>query len=348
MIDYHDQPIDFVNKFYFRAKSNDKRYDIIVDIVTITIPLPLALGLLLLFLILFYLHPMLASLVEWLLEVKYSHVIDSKVITNYKDLTYGLFKIKLIKNSKILRNMHVPALIVFNIAVTILLTVFTGLSISRFHDYGKEVFCHGGGCGDDAKNVDHLVYLVMNYVSSCFSILTTIAVITLWPVILLCTNQFSRKQFVIVITASLISANIMFVGIYFLPYMLLAFINDPLQTASVYVMVVLLAICGYLTCFSLVTIVKCVGIPIPFILLAIVLCTGYFVAILIYMLTLGSYRDFQSLRNLLLPLIIIMFTYLVFKPVKNQMMAKIVQKKPETEIDNNFILKSRTESDVQH
>jgi len=347
-MEYHDQPIDFVNKFYFRARSNDKHYRIIVNIFTITIPLPLALGLLLVFLILFYLYPMLASLVEWLLEVNYSHVVEPKVITNYKDLMCGLFKIKLTRNQKILRNMHVPALAVFNIAVTVALTVFTALSISRLHDYGKEVFCHVGGCGDDSESVDHLVYLTMNNVTSCISILITIAIITLWPTVLFCTNKFSRKQFVILMTASMISANIMFVGIYFLPYMVLAFINDPLQTASAYVMVVLLALCGYFTSFSIVTVLKCVGLPIPFILLATVLCTGYFIAILIHMLTLGSYRDFQSLRNLLLPLIIVMFTYLVFKPVKNQMMTKIVSKKIEADFDDNFVLKSRTiESDIQ-
>jgi len=285
---------------------------------------------------------MLASFIEWLLEVDYSHAVCSKDFSDYKDLTSGLFRLKLIQNRKALKNVHVSALILFNIAVTIALTVFTGLSISRLRDYVHEVFCFYKSCG---HNFGFHIYLILSALFSCLSILITIIIILLWPALLLCANKVTKKEFVILITASLISANIMFVGIYFLPYMLLAFISDPLQTASAYVMVFLLAICGYLTCFSLVTIVKCVGLPIPFIFLAIVLCTGYFFAILIYMLTLGSYRDFQPLRNLLLPLIIVMFTYLVFKPVKNQMMTKIAQKKTETN-DDNFILKSRTSEDV--
>jgi len=254
VIDYYDQPIDFVNKFYFNARINDgKRYSIIVEIITITIPLPIALGILLFFLTLLYFHPILASFMEWLLEVKYSHAVESEINVNYKDLTCGLFKIKLIKNHRILWNMHVPALIVFNLAVTVALTVFTGISFSRLHEYGKEVLCHRDGCGDGS---DHHDYVMLFYVFSSVSIFVAISAITVWPIILFCANKFSRREFLISFTASLISANFMFIGIYFLPYMLLSFVNDPLQTTSAYVMVAALTICGYLTCFSLVTVVN--------------------------------------------------------------------------------------------
>ena len=53
------------------------------------------------------------------------------------------------------------------------------------------------------------------------------------------------------LAAALISVNISYVGCYFMPYMLLAFIHDPLLTIFTYIMVVLFIACVYLMCQGL-------------------------------------------------------------------------------------------------
>lgn len=48
----------------------------------------------------------------------------------------------------------------------------------------------------------------------------------------------------------LISANIVYIGCYFMPYMFLAFIHDPFLTIFIYLMVALFTVCIYLICLS--------------------------------------------------------------------------------------------------
>ena len=47
---------------------------------------------------------------------------------------------------------------------------------------------------------------------------------------------------------AVISVNIIYIGCYFLPYMLLAFMHNPLVTAFTYFMLVLFIVCVYLIC----------------------------------------------------------------------------------------------------
>ena len=60
------------------------------------------------------------------------------------------------------------------------------------------------------------------------------------------TRQTTKTHWQVMLTAGLISVNIAYIGCYFMPYMLLSFIHDPLLTILTYVMVALFIACVYL------------------------------------------------------------------------------------------------------
>ena len=152
------------------------------------------------------------------------------------------------------------------------------------------------------------------------------------------------------LAAMSITVNAVHLGCYFLPYMLLAFIYNPLQTCFTYLGLGLLIICIYLLfliftycCTSICTkfsdssthdflgfyktctpsyrktikpLFSCMGY---FLLsLGILLVTIYFSAVIIYVLTLGSLNDFEVIQNLVPPLLIGVLTYAVVKPTYKQ------------------------------
>ena len=60
------------------------------------------------------------------------------------------------------------------------------------------------------------------------------------------TRQTTKTHWEVMLTAALISVNIAYIGCYFMPYMLLSFIHDPLLIIFTYVMVALFIACVYL------------------------------------------------------------------------------------------------------
>ena len=147
-----------------------------------------------------------------------------------------------------------------------------------------------------------------------------------------------------------ITVNAIHLVCYFLPYMLLAFIYNPLQTCFTYLGLGLLIICIYL--LFLIFTYCCTSICTKFsdssthdflgfyktctpryrktindlfsymgyflLSLGILLVTIYFSAVIIYVLTLGSLNDFEVIQNLVPPLLIGVLTYAVVKPTYKQ------------------------------
>ena len=120
-----------------------------------------------------------------------------------------------------------------------------------------------------------------------------------------------------------ISSGIFFVylGFYFLPYMALAFIHDPIQTGFVYLMAISFSfsIFTYIKAFfSVVAICKGLmpdlGLPKLFFVTASGFSVAYFLIIFLFILTLGNFHDFQAIENLTLPIIIALLSLFVFKP----------------------------------
>ena len=141
--------------------------------------------------------------------------------------------------------------------------------------------------------------------------------------------------------------------------MLLAFIYNPLQTFVTYLVLGVYVLCGYLLLWILKRLLLycckpsdpiCIGhfsskndyknqglqtnsktyIKPQYICTAYLLIFSgiffsivYFSYVMIYILTWGSYDDFEAIQNLVLPLLIGMLTYFVVKPTYKQAKRKI-------------------------
>ena len=157
-----------------------------------------------------------------------------------------------------------------------------------------------------------------------------------------------HKRNIITSTAISIAISFTHIGCYFLPYMILAFIHNPLQTTSVYTMGLVYLACsyaGYLSgCFTSVLffVISRNGFASCFTkfhykLWACVLgswslstSATLFIVILNHaILKMGSFDDFQGVQNLLLPLLIGVFTLFVIKPAYNYVTAKLHDKSEE-------------------
>ena len=131
---------------------------------------------------------------------------------------------------------------------------------------------------------------------------------------------------------------LVYLGFYFLPYMALAFINDPIQTIFIYLI-------GASFAFSIFTIIKAVlsytAIKIGWLCstrvkthLILVTATGisiaYFLIIFLFILTLGNFHDFKAIENLTIPIIIGLLSLFVIKPAIKY--VKIEAKKENLEL----------------
>ena len=115
---------------------------------------------------------------------------------------------------------------------------------------------------------------------------------------------------------AVISVNIIYIGCYFLPYMILAFIHDSLLTAFTYFMVALVIFCVYLVFLGVWYLVKffiyrysgydnrfkCAKLLVH-LLYSCMPWTAAFVTIMFlfvitFIITLGSFNDFEELKHL--------------------------------------------------
>ena len=131
---------------------------------------------------------------------------------------------------------------------------------------------------------------------------------------------------------AVISVNIIYIGCYFLPYMLLAFIHDPLVTAFTYFMVALFIICVYLIfqgVFNLYKFykqksskyedhIKCAKffsyLMHSCMTWAVATSIIIFLFVIAYIITLGGYDDFEELRSLAPSLLIGVIGLFLLKP----------------------------------
>ena len=110
-----------------------------------------------------------------------------------------------------------------------------------------------------------------------------------------------------------------YLGFYFLPYMALAFINDPIETGFIYLIeisFVFSLFANFKTFFTVLAEGHCyleVKNQVMFIA-ASGSTLAYFLVIFLFMLTLGNFHDFQAIENLTLPIIIGLLSLFVLKP----------------------------------
>ena len=159
----------------------------------------------------------------------------------------------------------------------------------------------------------------------------------------------TKMQWPAMVTAAMISVNITYIGCYFMPYMLLAFIHDPLLTIFTYIMMLLFTCCVYLLFLGAWSLYKfCKGDDITtdeytkcehttadenkedqrntklaklfdtllysYMVWAVASSVIIFLFVIIYIITLGSFDDFEELKNLTPSLLIAVLGIFLLKP----------------------------------
>ena len=183
-------------------------------------------------------------------------------------------------------------------------------------------------------------------------------------------TQQTNIQWPAMLTAAMISVNITYIGCYFMPYMLLAFIHDPLLTTFTYITILLFTCCVYLIFLGAWSLYKfCKGDDIntvehtkcenitadnitddkdqsnsrlaklfdtllySYMVWAVASSIIIFLFVIIYIITLGSFDDFEELKNLTPSLLIAVLGVFLLKPAL-KLAKKTFNNKPNND-DNN-------------
>jgi len=289
VMEYHDQPIQFINKFYIRAQGlGSENYDIIAIIWTMLMYLPTTFFCILALITPAYVYPKIRSLIEYLnLNNK------KRPESMYKLLGYG----------KVLKKACNPSIILFCLTLFFILFSFQIVSFVRLHSYGNEIFheekyssnqdySNRNGTKPNHKAIP-ITYTIMSVLSMIITIVLTVIMYTI-PLKTdshdlndintyrnikshtdnddinddyycfeaddgSCCNQvFCNTQVTITVIAMITT----YVTISFLPFVLLAFLYDPLQAILIYALVGIAAACIYFACLAICA--ACTGeSPIP-------------------------------------------------------------------------------------
>ena len=285
------------------------------------------------------------------------------------------------------RREKISALTLSSIGLSIVLVAFHIAASIRLIQYGNEVLYDGNN--DEHYNLGKndrcllIVYIAFSFFFPLCSLLYVLC-FTLYKLCIHCNSNRHNKKNLEAGTQNLMSKFknlipkkgnyvgdidvlgkwlqftlgwlLVYLGFYFLPYMLLALIHDPIQTAFVYLIIASFILCVYLlayglcllfsicTCTCRVCCINCTLCSCLCLLFSICTCTcraccidctlcscscvklfvvqacggmsiAYFLTILLFILTLGNFHDFQAVENLTVPIIIGLLFLFVLKPL---------------------------------
>ena len=136
--------------------------------------------------------------------------------------------------------------------------------------------------------------------------------------------------------------------------MLLAFIHNPVQTGFFYLVEIILVSCAYLfslpftNCFS--TGFKPVGghnnFVFCYLLISLALSVVIFVMVMLFVLTLGSFSDFEQIQNLVLPLVVAIFGILIAKSGIKSMMSNHSGNDDNDDDENDSRMEQETDQEL--
>ena len=313
---YHSQPLQFINKYYFQVKStmDVENYRTIIIILVLMTVLPLTLTLAFSPFTVLHIFPIVFRLLENdKVKVKAEYYEDK-----------GIIPINPTKKDYYKKVIHLVPLTLTGIGMYISFVVIHIFSIIELLQYGNEV-------------------LNINYLPIAYAVISLLAVITgfVLSVIILVikilrskkdNNYKNSKKQNIKLTAAVISVNLFYLGCYFLPHMLLAFIHDPLRSIFTYLMVVFIAICLYLIFLGIWLLCKyrcmrcrkdkkfklakcCDTLLYSCMTWAMALSIMLFLFLTIFIIE--SFDDFQKLQNLTPSIIATVFTVILLTPAYN-------------------------------
>ena len=250
--------------------------------------------------------------------------------------------------------MRIFATSLASLLLTLVLFVFHIIASVEIIRYGNEVLHH-----EEYKSVDFNNNSDQNgntndqalpgiYVGFSF-VITAILIVVL--LILYAIVYFHRSNSDKALGAFLqtsVGGFMVYLGFYFLPYMLLSFINDPIKTTFIYILGVSFILCFYLLIYSFCAIIYMYGYdsdrPKYAPCLVFFTCGGgitlaYFILILIFLFMLGNFNDFQAAHNLTMPVIVFLLSVFAFKPLYKYLFKPSkesdVKDKPSKESDAN-------------
>ena len=335
---FESETLHFISPYYFEIREKDEdKYKSIVTIFGVSIILPNATFLVFLYLAFIYSDRISTYATKLLRESRensngnnkhaFSHLLENKVhITDERDKRIMIFSIS-----------------IASVILTVVLFAFHIKASIELVKYGNEVLYNRNYSVDSEGNyndtsTDDQILPILYVVSSFIPAIVYICLIVKYIVAtckrcLKFVGSAADKDVDKCLGAFLqhsIGAFLVYLGFYFLPYMILAFINDPIQTVFIYVIAASFILCVYLLIYSglFYLIFFCATYPEErskckeFIIrssyatfaLGSGLSIAYFLIILIFVITLGNFHNFQAVENLTLPIIIALITVFVFKP----------------------------------
>ena len=377
-MEYHDQPLQFINRYYFHAKTKgDEHYDLVYNIITLLGFLPFALWIVFMVLCDIYIYPKINSFLESLPPFKKEDILKYE-LPKIEEIPLSFLSIFL--NGSLLA-FHILSAVdlleygndvlqsdqdlnIVTITLSFFVVVVTYIYILALRRSVHELY---KGCLESKKTYD--------IISAETAEFKSVEVKPKAP-------KFRR------LAAMSITVNAVHLVCYFLPYMLLSFIYNPLQTCFTYLALGFLIICVYLLfwiytrCCTLfctkfldsptndssiytgdsstddflsfnkifppvkININQCILIiACVFLSLGILLIAIYFSAVIIYVLFLGSLNDFEVIQNLVPPLLIAVLTYLVVKPTYKQA-KQIIKPDAKEEGTENHVASNGTDQHI--
>ena len=358
-------PIQSISTYYFETKERDKdNYKSIVRIFVASIFFPVVTFIAFSYLAFFY-SPWIKTYAIKYMKGEGENISDD---TSQKDLmiekqskgTLTRIKDYVEKTANYKKqNTEEKGIVIFALGLVFVLLTFTLIVFHiiasiHFINYGNEVLYddndnHGsmdtspGGIGNDGHSYNlgnddqcvPIVYVATSFIPTVllisFLVLKSSEVYFIWYV----DADESDESFGMFLQLSL-GTFLVYLGFYFLPYMLLAFINDPIQTAFIYMMGASFILCVYLLTYSVcsfvatffkkktpkVMFIHLCGYKCAYFFYLLFTLTGgfsiaYSLTILILILTLGNFHDFEAVENLTLPIIIGLLSIFVLKPSSN-------------------------------
>ena len=320
---YSDEAVQYVNRYYFRTKTEgDDHYGVIVNIMYLMGTLPFALWTGLIILSIFMFH----KVNDLLQKLSSTEITKDSGPNEIK----GEWKI------------DETSLLGLSICLNFVLSIFHIISAVEIIKYGNDVLQSDQGFSSGKNHA--IAPIVTVTISIIIIVVTYISAVGISVYIFCKRDPNSIKTTVTSLAAISIIVNITHLLCYFMPYMLLAFIYNPLQTFVTYLALGLYVLCGYLlfwmskriftyyrdpdkdNFFKEYTRVpnksRCIYLAYFLMSLGILSVTVYFSTVIIYVLTLGSFDDFEVIQNLLPPLLIGILTYFVVKPTYKQAKQK--------------------------
>lgn len=219
------------------------------------------------------------------------------------------------------RLVHEEPLIFTSVGISIGFLTIHVISVVKLIQYGEEVLSF------------ETYHNKMPIVHAIFSLLGIVIGFVITQIILFVNSKNDNKENQeLRLPMAVVSVNIIYIGCYFLPYMLLAFIHNPLLTMFTYFMVMLLVACVYLICLGAWSLHdffirkysdypdsekrtkllskflhSCMAWAMAFSIIM-------FVFVMIYIMTLGSLDDFEELKDLAPSLLIGVVGLFLLKP----------------------------------